>query len=152
MTMNALELLKQDHEKVKGLLAKLTETTARAAKTRTKLMSEIGEQLRLHAKIEEQIFYPAFKDAGKSGEESLFYEASEEHKAVELQVLPDLESSDVNSEAFTGRARVLREMVEHHAQEEENEMFPKARELFSDEQLEELGAKMKELKDQLSLH
>lgn len=152
MTTNAIELLKKDHEKVRSLLAQLTETTTRAGKTRTKLINEIGEELRIHTKIEEQIFYPAFKEAGKNSEESMFYEATEEHKAVELQVLPDLEGSDVDSEAFTGRAKVLRELVEHHAKEEEKEMFPQARKLFDEKQLEELGEKMLELKKQLSMH
>lgn len=152
MPINAIDLLKQDHEKVRGLLAQLTDTTSRAEKTRTKLISEIAEELRIHTKIEEQIFYPAFKEAGKDHEEAMFYEASEEHKAVEMQVLPDLEGSDVASEAFTGRAKVLREMIEHHAKEEEKEMFPQARKLFDDKQLEALGEKMMQLKQELSAH
>lgn len=152
MTMNAIDLLKQDHEKVKALFAQLAETTSRAKKTRSKLMDQIGEELRIHSEVEEKVFYPAFREAGKKNEESMFYEATEEHKAVNQQVLPDLESSDVDSEAFTGRARVLREMVEHHVQEEENELFPKARQLFDDKQLEELGNQIMELKKQLSVH
>lgn len=150
MATNAIDLLRKDHEKVRGLLAKLTETTSRAEKTRGKLIEEIGEELRIHAKIEEDIFYPAFKEAGKREEEALFYEATEEHKAVEMQVLPDLESTAVDSEAFTGRAKVLKDMIEHHVQEEENEMFPQAEKLLSDDQLEELGGKMLELKKQLA--
>lgn len=152
MSTNAIELLKQDHEKVKGLLAKLSDTTSRAEKTRSKLLDQISEELRIHAKIEEEIFYPAFRKAGKRNEESMFFEATEEHKAVEQQVLPDLENSDVNSEAFTGRAKVLQDMIEHHVKDEETEMFPKAQELLDEKELEELGAKMLELKKQLALH
>lgn len=156
MATNAIDLLKQDHEKVKGLLAKLTETTSRAGKTRGKLLTQIGEELRIHAKIEERIFYPAFRKAGKRGEEAMFYEATEEHKAVEMQVLPDLESSDLASEEFTGRAKALKELVEHHANEEEREMFPKARDLLDEKTLEELGERMiqlkKELAEEMSVH
>lgn len=152
MPVNAIDLLKQDHEKVKGLLAKLNETTSRAEKTRSKLLQQISEELRIHTQIEEEIFYPAFKAAGKSSEESMFYEATEEHKAVEQQVLPDLENSDLNSEAFTGRAKVLQEMIEHHVKEEETEMFPKAQELLNKQELEELGTKMMELKKKLAVH
>lgn len=152
MAMNAIELLKNDHEKLKGLLAQLTDTTTRAEKKRTKLITEIGEMLRIHTKIEEQIFYPAFKEAGKKTEERMYYESTETHKAVEQQVLPDVEASDVHSEAFSGRATALRELMEHHLQEEENEMFPDALKLFSDKELEDLGEEMLELKKQLSKH
>lgn len=152
MSTNAIDLLKNDHEKVKGLLAKLSETTIRAEKTRRKLLEEIAEELRIHTKIEEDIFYPAFKAAGDSSDKSKYYEATEEHKAVEQLVLPDLENSDLSSEAFTGRAKVLQELVEHHTKDEEEEMFPKARELFDEEQLEALGEKMMALKKRLSVH
>lgn len=151
MTNNALEILKQDHLKVKELLSQLAKTTVRGQKTRQKLINEIGEELRIHTKLEEKIFYPAFKEAGKKSDESLFYEAKEEHKAVEEVALPDLESTDAGSEAFTGRARVLKELVEHHANEEEQEMFPLAQKLFSEEELEALGEQMLELKKQLTV-
>lgn len=150
MAMNAIELLKQDHVKVKDLLDKLTDTTTRAEKTRGKLLAEIGEELRIHTKIEEKIFYPAFRAAGGPDEVAMFHEATEEHKAVELQVLPDLESSDLSSEEFTGRAKVLQEMIEHHVKEEETDMFPKAQELLDSKKLEELGVQMMKLKEELA--
>lgn len=150
MAMNAIELLKQDHKKVRGMLEELTDTSSRAKKTRTELLKEIAEELRIHTQIEEEIFYPAFREAGKKEDEEMYFEAVEEHKAVENQVLPDLEGTAVDTDAFTGRAKVLKELIDHHAQEEEDDMFPRARELFSDDELQELGARMMELKMQLA--
>ncbi len=150
MATNAIDLLKQDHEKVRGMLDELTDTTTRAKKTREALLKEIAEELRIHTQLEEEIFYPAFREAGKKKEQAMYYEAKEEHQAVENQVLPDLEGTSVDTEAFTGRAKVLKELIDHHAQEEEDDMFPRARELFSKEELEELGARMMELKTQLA--
>lgn len=150
MAMNAIELLKQDHKKVNGLLAQLSDTTARAKKSRLELLQEITDELRIHTQIEEEIFYPAFKKAGKKEEESMYFEAKEEHKALEQTVIPDLENTDVDTEAFTGRAKVLSEMVKHHVQEEEKEMFPLAQKLLTEKQLEELGAKMLEMKKKLA--
>lgn len=150
MAMNAIDLLKQDHKKVRSMLAELTDTTSRAKKTRAELLKEIAEELRIHTQIEEEIFYPAFRQAGKKEDEEMYFEAVEEHKAVENQVLPDLEGTSVDTDAFSGRAKVLKELIDHHAQEEEDDMFPRARELFSKEELESLGAKMMELKMQLA--
>ena len=148
--MNAIELLTADHDKVRGLFEQLTNTTKRAEKTRAELVEKIRLELDVHTQIEEEIFYPAFKEAvGESKDEAMVFEALEEHRAAGELVLPDLLETDITSDRFSGRAKVLKELVEHHADEEEQEMFKKARELFSAEQLEELGAQMAERKKQL---
>ena len=148
--MNAIELLKADHDKVRGLFEQLTNTTKRAEKTRAELVEKIRLELDVHTQIEEEIFYPAFKEAvGESEDEAMVFEALEEHRAAGELVLPDLLETDITSDRFSGRAKVLKELVEHHAEEEEKEMFKKARELFSREQLDELGLQMAERKKQL---
>jgi hemerythrin superfamily protein len=148
--MNAIELLKEDHKKVRGLLSQLSETTKRAEKTRTELLATIAKEIVVHTKIEEEIFYPAFKEAAGEGEdEAMYFEALEEHHAAGDLVLPDLLATDVTSDKFSGRAKVLKEMIEHHAGEEEKEMFPKAKELLGNEMLRELGAKMEARKAEL---
>jgi hemerythrin superfamily protein len=142
LTMNAIQLLKDDHKKVRALLAELESTSSRGIKTRTELLAKIGKELRVHAKIEEEIFYPAFKAAGeKSDDDKMYFEAKEEHRAVELLVLPDLEKTDPAA-MLRGRAKVLKELIEHHAGEEEKEMFPRARKLLSAAELDALGARM----------
>ncbi|WP_133501451.1 hemerythrin domain-containing protein [Cognatilysobacter terrigena] len=148
--MNAIELLKADHEKVRGLLSKLADTTKRAEKTRTELLEQIRLELDVHTQIEEEIFYPAFKDAvGESKDEATVFEALEEHRAAGELVLPDLLATDVTSDRFSGRAKVLKELVEHHAKEEEDEMFKTARQVLSKEQLDELGQQMAQRKQEL---
>lgn len=149
MSQNAIELLKADHEKVRHILAQLSETSSRAEKTRAQLMEKLGEELRLHAKIEEEVFYPALRDAGKKQTDIIYHQCMEEHRAVEELVLPDLESTSVTSDEFTGRAIVLKEMVEHHIREEEEEVFAKAVELFDEPALQELGERLQDLKSSL---
>lgn len=148
--MNAIQLLKEDHKKVRKLLAELEKTTPRGVKTRVALLEKIGTELRVHSKIEEEIFYPAFKAAGQKGDDDkMYFEAQEEHRAAGELVLPDLEKTDPASEQFGGRAKVLKEMIEHHAGEEEKEMFPRARALLSAAELDELGARMELRKREL---
>jgi hemerythrin-like domain-containing protein len=148
--MNAIELLKTDHEKVRGLLGELAETTNRASKGRTELLRKIALELKVHTTIEEEIFYPAFREAGEKGDdEKMFFEAMEEHRAAGDLVLPDLLATEVDTDQFGGRAKVLKELIEHHAQEEEKEMFPRARELLGLEALKELGERMQARKEEL---
>ena len=141
--MNAIELLKDDHKTLRKLLGDLGETTKRAEKKRTELLARVAKEIEVHSKIEEEIFYPAFKvAAGEGDDEAMYFEALEEHHAAGDLVLPDLLATDVTSDKFSGRAKVLREMIEHHAGEEEKEMFPRARELLGSELLRELGQRM----------
>jgi hemerythrin-like domain-containing protein len=150
MAKDAIQLLKDDHAKVKDLLSKLTETGEDASAGRQDILKEIQAELQAHTAIEEEIFYPAFKEAGAEQEDAkLFYEAKEEHRAVDELVLPDLSATDADSVEFAGRAKVLKDLIEHHAEEEEQEMFPRARELLSEEELLELGSEMEERKEEL---
>jgi hemerythrin superfamily protein len=148
--MDAIALLKQDHKTVRAMLTELAETTTRAKKTRTELLHKIRTELEAHTTIEEEIFYPAFKAAGeKADDNKMFFEALEEHRAAGDLVLPDLLRTDVSSDQFSGRAKVLKELVEHHADEEEKEMFPRARALMDEAQLRELGERMATRKAEL---
>ena len=147
--MNAIELLKADHKKVKKLLEELAETTTQATKKRTELLEKIKTEITVHTKIEEEIFYPAFLQAAETKQdEKLYYEAWEEHRAAK-RVLDDLERAEVDTPVFGGRAKVLKELVTHHAEEEEDDLFPKARKLMSKEELEELGERLEQRKKQL---
>jgi iron-sulfur cluster repair protein YtfE (RIC family) len=149
MSKNALELLKEDHRKVKDLLSDLVQTTTRAEKTRRQLLEKIEQELHIHTHIEEEIFYPAFKEAGNAEFSKTYFEALEEHRAVDELVLPDLRKTSPTSEKFSGRAKVLKELVEHHADEEEKDMFKKASKAMSKEELAELGKKLAARKQEL---
>ncbi|HLV16600.1 MAG TPA: hemerythrin domain-containing protein [Pseudomonas sp.] len=148
--MNAIELLKQDHETVRKLLEQLSGTTERAVKTRQDLLQKIAQELTIHTQLEEQIFYPAFKKAGGKDAAIMDAEAREEHRAVDSLVMPDLLKTDPSSIAFTGRVKVLKELLEHHIEEEETDLFPEAEELLG-ERLEELGQQMESMKRSMKL-
>ncbi|MBE7374391.1 hemerythrin domain-containing protein [Pseudomonas lopnurensis] len=147
--MNAIDLLTEDHERVKDLLTRLTESTERAVKTRAELLHKLEVEVTIHTQLEEQILYPAYKEAGGKEELKMFHEAKEEHRAVDSLVLPDLKATDPGSVQFSGRAKVCKELLEHHIEEEESEMFPQARELLGDQRLQEMGAQMAELRTRL---
>ena len=146
---NAITMLKADHAAVKRLLRELSETTERAVKQREQLVSQIERELKAHAQAEEEVFYPAFKAAAEKSEAvDLFYEAAEEHHVVDM-VLPALKVANPKSKEFTAKAKVLKDLVEHHIKEEEQNMFPKARGVLPREELLALGARMRALKAEL---
>ena len=147
--MNAIDLLVSDHRTVEKLLEELTETTPRAVKTREMLVQKIGALLKAHTMIEEEIFYPAFKHAGDKEEAKMYFEAIEEHRAAGELVLPDLLETDPSGEQFSGRAKVLKELILHHATEEEKDMFPAAKKLLDAAKLKELGEQMSRRKQEL---
>jgi hemerythrin-like domain-containing protein len=140
---NAITMLKSDHATLKRLLRELNATTERAVKERERLVNEIEREVKIHAQIEEEVFYPAFLTKAEGTDaEDLFYEAAEEHHVVDM-VLPALKAANPKSHEYSAKAKVLKELIEHHIKEEEDEMFTKARKLFSDVQLRELGDLMK---------
>ncbi|HEY7915082.1 MAG TPA: hemerythrin domain-containing protein [Blastocatellia bacterium] len=145
--MNAFELLKQDHEKVSGIFEKLEPTTERALKTRQELFEKLRNELEIHTKIEETIFYPVLKEAAETRDITM--EAFEEHNVVK-SLLEEMSAISVDSEEWTAKLTVLKENVEHHVEEEEGEMFKSARQVLSKEQIEELGARMEAQKKRLS--
>jgi hemerythrin-like domain-containing protein len=113
------------------------------------LVSQIDTELEIHTKIEEEIFYPAFRDAVRSkDDQKMYYEAQEEHHVVKV-VIPEVNDSEMSGPEFAAKAKVLKELVEHHADEEENEMFPSARKAFSRSELQDLGDRMAARKKEL---
>ena len=148
--MNAIELLKQDHGTIKDLLGELADTTPRAIKKRTDLLARIKLALTTHTTIEEEIFYPALRKAGNhKDDDKMYFEALEEHRAAGDLVLPDLLKTEPSSEQFSGRAKVLKELTEHHVEEEETEMFPRAKKLLGKAALDELGEQLAQRKTEL---
>lgn len=146
--MNAIDLLKADHERVKAILTQLSESTERAVKKRTDLLAKLEMEISIHTRLEEEILYPAFKQAGGKDEAQMYYEAKEEHRTVDSLVLPDLKATDPSTPEFSGRAKVVKELLEHHIEEEEKEMFPQAKKLLGKAKLDTLGAEMETMKAQ----
>jgi len=143
--MNAITLLTNDHKKMKTLLGQLESTTERGVKTRTQLFAEIKGELMVHEAIEEEIFYPALKSHPKA--KDIVLEGYQEHHVVDL-LMGELEALSVDDESWGAKAIVMQENVEHHMEEEEGDMFKKARQVFDDAELEDLGDRMMKRKEQ----
>jgi hemerythrin-like domain-containing protein len=144
--MHALTLLKQDHEAVKELLGKLDATTERGVKTREELFTKLVRDLEAHEAIEEEILYPALKEHPKA--KDLVLEAYEEHHVVDT-VMGELQETSFDDETWGAKLTVMKENLEHHIEEEESEMFDRARSVFDRGELEELGTRMEERKASL---
>jgi hemerythrin-like domain-containing protein len=134
--MDAFSLLKADHRKVEELFERLEATDG---KQKLNVFAEIKTELDLHAHIEEKIFYPALEKPKQTHDLTL--EAYEEHDVVK-KLLRELSRSKTANEEWEAKAKVLQENVEHHVQEEENELFKKASSVLSQGDIEELGESM----------
>jgi len=139
--MDAIELLKEDHKKVEKIFSAMEKN-----ENRQKMFPELDRELSVHAEIEERIFYPATREAEPTRD--LVLESIEEHKQIKM-VLADLEQTDMTTDVWGAALKVLKEDVMHHVGEEEDELFPKVRKVLSEQQLEDLGTRMEQLKMQL---
>jgi hemerythrin superfamily protein len=136
--MDALELLEEDHEKVKELFEEAEETEDQKEKKR--IFSEIQSELETHARIEETVFYPAMEKHEEL--KDMVLESIEEHRQIKT-LLKEIDNLKSDSEKLEPKLAVLMENVEHHAEEEEEgKMFPKIRQICSQEDLEELGEEL----------
>jgi hemerythrin superfamily protein len=136
--MKATDILKKQHREVKALFKQVEKTED--ARGRKRLLGEITQALELHTRLEEEIFYPAVRGIETRKADEMVAEALEEHHVVKL-VLKDLPNVDPEDERFEAKMTVLSELVEHHAGEEEKEMF-KTAERLGDAELKALGAQM----------
>ena len=141
--MDAIKLLKDDHEKVKGLFR--TFEKARSEDRKKQLADEIMMELEVHSQIEEEIFYPAVRE--KVGEDELVAEAVEEHHVVDV-LMKEIKQLEPSDERFEAKMTVLIENVEHHIEEEEKEMLPDAKKKLGKD-VEALGDQMEQRKQQL---
>lgn len=146
--MDAVQLLKKDHDEVKALLKQLVELKGDDIDEKRRLSQRIIRELMVHERIEEDLFYPAYKQAADEKGKDLIAESKEEHHVVDT-IMDELETVDLEAREFDAKMKVLKENVEHHIQEEEEKMFPKARELLGAEKLTSLGEEMNELKQSL---
>lgn len=134
--MNAIELLETQHREVEKLFAAIE--AAGDPQRKEQLFLELADALAIHAKIEEQIFYPESKDART---EDMLREAVEEHLSVK-RLIADILEIEGTDPSFDAKCKVLKEQVQHHVEEEEGELFKAVEKLFDSERLEELGEQM----------
>jgi hemerythrin superfamily protein len=139
-TTNPVEMLKADHQKVKGLFSQFESA---GEDQKPDIFKEIVKELQVHTKIEEEIFYPAVKKL----DSELAVEAEEEHNIVDW-IISQMKKLKPDDEHYEAKFSTLKENVEHHIEEEEKEMFPEAEEKLGG-QLDALGKKMMERKEAL---
>ena len=141
--MNALEMLRGEHRAVEELFEQFG--SAKASSQKRKIFEEIADALAVHATIEEKHFYPAVKEKAT---EDLLLEAVEEHLEIK-RVIADLLGMDPSDDAFEAKVKVLQDDVEHHVEEEEEELFPEVEKLFDEGQLETIAAAMEQTEGEL---
>ena len=146
--MDAIALLTGDHNRVRGLFKRFKDAEeAKDTATLQELAPKIFEQLEVHTTIEEEIFYPEIKQTSEEVSD-VVAEGFEEH-GVAKTLLEELKTGEVGSETWIAKFKVLIENVEHHAEEEEKEMFPPLRSGLGQEKLVSLAEKMEARKAEL---
>jgi hemerythrin-like domain-containing protein len=139
---NALSLLRDDHQNVQELFDKFEKT--RSDDRKAALAEQICQELSVHAQIEEEIFYPAVREAIR--DEDLIEEATVEHNSAR-DLIAQIEAGSPGEELFDAKVKVLGEYVKHHVKEEQNELFPQVRKTRLD--LNELGERLMARKQEL---
>jgi hemerythrin superfamily protein len=137
--MDAVELLKADHQKVKQLFQQFE---SGSDEQKEQVFREIVKELQIHTQVEEEVFYPAVHDI----DSEMAAEAVEEHNIVDF-IIGEMEKLSPEDEAYKAKFTTLKENIEHHIEEEEGEMFPEAKEKLPD--IDMLGQEMMELKQRL---
>jgi hemerythrin superfamily protein len=140
--MKATDLLKKQHRQVEKLFKQCEKTED--PRQRRQLMDDIANALKLHTSLEEKVFYPAVREMGTSKAEEMIDEAFEEHHVVDL-VVAELPQVDPEDERFEAKMTVLSELVKHHVEEEEGEMFPMAEKKLGAERMKELAQEMERM-------
>lgn len=139
---DAISLLKADHANVKDLFEQFE--AARTAKQKVKLAQTICHELTVHTTIEEEIFYPAAREA--LAEDGMLDEAAVEHQTAK-DLIEQIENGQPGEDMWEAKVKVLSEYINHHVEEEEKEMFPQVKK--TDLDLKELGAQLAERKQEL---
>jgi hemerythrin-like domain-containing protein len=144
--MDAIKFLTQQHREVEKLFEQFEKAGSGARKSKEQLCDRISDALAVHATIEEKIFYPATKAART---EELLHEAVEEHLSAKRIIADIVEGNVEGDEQIDAKMSVLKEQIEHHVEEEEKELFPKAKKLLGADRLEELGDELEEMAREL---
>jgi hemerythrin superfamily protein len=137
--MNAITVLTKDHRKVDELFAQIEN----GAGDKAQLFKQLHMELNLHAEAEEQLFYPKLELEGDTS--SQVQHSYKEHQEVK-NLLAELSAMSPDEQAWTSKLLQLKQSVQHHVEEEENELFPQAQTILGDEQLFEIGSKIESMK------
>jgi len=145
----ATDLLKSEHDEVRALFKQFEKASDGATAAKKRTIDTISRMLEVHAEMEEKVFYPACQNLDDEDAQRIVAESKEEHQIVK-RLIKELEPLSGSDERFTAKATVLKESVDHHAGEEESDLFPVAESELGDDRLRELGRKMASMKSRLS--
>jgi hypothetical protein len=146
--MTIYELLKKDHKEVSALFKKLENCMENKSEQSGEIFNTIKEELLAHAAAEEEVFYAPLKARSEADEDKMsINEAYQEHHVVAL-LINEMSRMEINSEEWCAKAVVLSEIVEHHVEEEESEVFEKARKILSRKEAQDMAIEMQEKKEQ----
>ncbi len=148
--MRATTILKKDHRMVSGLLMTLEMTPKFNGMVRKTLFDQIRNSLMVHTQVEEEIFYPAIRNLAFGGESGKVDEAYREHQTIK-DILNQMSNMDTISDEFDRKLAELKQNIQHHVEEEENEMFPLVTSRMSTERLEDIGQRMHDRKMSLKM-
>jgi hemerythrin superfamily protein len=148
--MDALSLLKNDHDEVRRLFDDFLGAAPHAHAERRDRLEAIRDAIEVHAVIEEEIFFPALEESSAEDLRSASLRAQEEHRLIEV-LLDDLEPDFLEEEEQRAKVAVLRKLVLSHAEEEEASLFPLVRRELDDEQLAMLGDELAQRKEEMKL-
>ncbi|MFG3618776.1 hemerythrin domain-containing protein [Nocardia sp. NPDC047654] len=144
MTTDAIVLLRDDHKAIRKLFREFEKAGGDATQTKGKVVKKIIEALTVHTYLENECMYPEVRKLVPELEDDIL-ESYEEHHVADVLVT-ELSMMKPDDEHFTAKTTVLIENVDHHIDEEENEWFPKVRESLGRKQLQDIGARMQELR------
>jgi hemerythrin-like domain-containing protein len=141
--VDAIQLLTDEHEQVRTMLTELGKTTERDGRQRRQVFDRLKDALTSHEVIEEEIFYPALRSHPRA--KDLVLESYVEHDVVD-RLMGELDATKPDDEMWGAKCQVMTENLQHHLEEEESELFKKARQAFDEDELERLGRDMQRRK------
>lgn len=134
--MDAIKILIADHRVLQQLMKKVEATSERGVKTREDLFAKIKHEATIHEKAEEKYLYPALLNSKKNRPDALEHR---EEVSIMSRLLKELSKIDASSEGWTAKFTVLKELTDHHIEEEEEEFFPAIRRVLTPEELDAVG-------------
>lgn len=146
---NPIKIIKEDHRKVEDLFKKFEDSGSKAFVTKREIADKIITELTVHALMEEKIFYPAAEKAFNAEGDKMVEEAIAEHDVVK-NLMNEIQNLNSEDPQFEAKVIVLKEVIEHHVKEEEEQLLPKSEKEISKENLERLGDEMVKFKEKNS--
>lgn len=149
--MQIYSLIKNDHRKIKDILSELSDTTEKAQRKRPELLAQLKQVLIPHSRAEEIVLYDELKLLRRGEAVYQAYEGYEEHRICD-HVMQELEHVDQSDPRWRAKFEVLKEMITHHIEDEEENVFEQAKTFFSLEEAEQMAQKFESLKKEFTMH